>query len=153
MIKGKMSEISHQKAALPDKDDLAHRLRVAGLRPTRQRLAIAALLLDGRHRHVTADSLAAEIAESGERVAGATIYNVLNQFTAAGLLRRVMVRNDYSLFDTNTAHHHHFYRPDTDQLTDIPGDDVVLSRLPAAPIGTEIGSVDVVVHLSPKPNS
>ena len=150
-MRSKISQISRQKTALPDAGDLAHRLRVAGLRPTRQRLAIAALLLDGRHRHVTADSLAAEIAESGERVAGATIYNVLNQFTAAGLLRRVMVRNDYSLFDTNTAHHHHFYRPDTDQLTDIPGDDVVLSRLPAAPDGAEIESVDVVVHLSPKP--
>ncbi len=148
-----ISQNSHQKTAVPDAGDLTHRLRMAGLRPTRQRLAIAALLLDGRHRHVTADSLAAEIAESGERVAGATIYNVLNQFTAAGLLRRVMVRNDYSLFDTNTAHHHHFYRPDMDQLTDIPGDDVVLSRLPAAPDGAEIASVDVVVHLSPKSTS
>ena len=152
-MQGKLSQTSHQKTALPDASDLPQRLRVAGLRPTRQRLAIAALLLDGRHRHVTADSLAAEIAESGERVAGATIYNVLNQFTAAGLLRRVMVRNDYSLFDTNTAHHHHFYRPDTDQLTDIPGDDVVLSRLPAAPDGAEIASVDVLVHLSPKSTS
>ena len=84
-------------------------------------------------------------------MAGATIYNVLKQFTAAGLLRRVMVRNDYSLFDTNTAHHHHFYRSDTDQLTDIPGDDVVMSRLPVAPDGSEILSVEVVVHLSPKP--
>ena len=153
VMQGNITQISRQKTAVPDAGDLAHRLRMAGLRPTRQRLAIAALLLDGRHRHVTADSLAEEILASGVRVAGATVYNVLNQFTAAGLLRRVMVRNDYSLFDTNTAHHHHFYRPDTDQLTDIPGDDVVLSRLPAAPIGTEIGSVDVVVHLSPKPNS
>ena len=153
MTQGKIGQISHQKTALPDAGDLAHRLRVAGLRPTRQRLVIAALLLDGRHRHVTADSLASEIAESGERVAGATIYNVLNQFTDVGLLRRVMVRNDYSLFDTNTAHHHHFYRPDTGQLTDIPGNDVVLSRLPAAPDGAKISSVDVVVHLSPKSTS
>ena len=152
-MRSKISQISRQKTALPDAGDLAHRLRVAGLRPTRQRLAIAALLLDGRHRHVTADSLAAEIAETGERVAGATIYNVLNQFTAAGLLRRVMVRNDYSLFDTNTAHHHHFYWPDTNQLTDIAGNDVVLSCLPAAPDDAEIASVDVVVHLRPKSTS
>ena len=148
-----ISSNSYQKTAVPDVGDLTYRLRMAGLRPTRQRLAIAALLLDGRHRHVTADSLAEEIAVSGVHVAGATIYNVLNQFTTAGLLRRVMVQNDYSVFDTNTAHHHHFYRPDTDQLTDIPGGDVVLSRLPAAPDGAEIASVDVVVHLSPKPTS
>lgn len=147
----KIRQKINQKTTVSNRGDLAHFLRTAGLRPTRQRLAIASLLLDGRHRHVTADSLAEEISKSGVRVAGATIYNVLNQFTAAGLLRRVMVRNDYSLFDTNTAHHHHFYRPDTDQLTDIPSDDVVLSRLPVAPDDSEISSVDVVVHLSPKP--
>ena len=72
-----LSQNSDQKTATPDTGDLTHRLRMAGLRPTRQRLAIAALLLDGRHRHVTADSLAEEIAESGVRVAGATIYNCL----------------------------------------------------------------------------
>ena len=129
---------------------LADRLRAVGLRPTRQRVAIAALLLDGRHRHVTADTLAEEIAGAGLRVADATIYNVLNQFTDAGLLRRVMVRNDYSLFDTNTEHHHHFYHADRDRLTDIPADDVVVARLPKAPHGYEIASVDVVIHLNSK---
>ena len=145
-----ISQNSYQNTAVPDAGDLTHRLRMAGLRPTRQRLAIAALLLDGRHRHVTADSLAAEIAESGGRVAGATIYNVLNQFTDAGLLRRVMVRNDYSLFDTNTEHHHHFYEADRDKLTDIPSDEVVLARLPLVPKGNEIASIDVVIHLNSK---
>jgi Fur family iron response transcriptional regulator len=130
---------------------LAARLRTAGLRPTRQRVAIAALLLDGRHRHITAESLSAEIATAGLRVADATVYNVLNQFTDAGLLRRVMVRNDYSLFDTNTQHHHHFYAADRDQLTDIPSDDVVLAHLPDAPDGHEISSVDVVIHIQSKP--
>jgi len=131
---------------------LATRLRSAGLRPTRQRVAIAALLLDGRHRHITAESLSAEIATAGLRVADATVYNVLNQFTDAGLLRRVMVRNDYSLFDTNTQHHHHFYAADRDQLTDIPSDDVVLAHLPDAPDGHEISSVDVVIHIQSKPS-
>jgi len=131
---------------------LATRLRTAGLRPTRQRVAIAALLLDGRHRHITAESLSAEIATAGLRVADATVYNVLNQFTDAGLLRRVMVRNDYSLFDTNTQHHHHFYAADRDQLTDIPSDEVVLTHLPDAPDGHEISSVDVVIHIQSKPS-
>ena len=134
-----------------DEGGLALRLRDAGLRPTRQRIAIAVLLLDGRHRHVSAEGLTTEIRSSGLQVAVGTVYNTLNQFTEAGLLRRVTIHNEHSLFDTNVAHHHHFYRPDTDQLTDIPGDDVVLSRLPAAPDGAEIASVDVVVHLSPKP--
>ena len=130
--------------------NLAETLRLAGLRPTRQRVAIAALLLDGRHRHVTADSLTEEITAAGLHVSGGTVYNTLNQFTDAGLLRRVMVHNDYSLFDTNTDHHHHFYEADSDQLVDIPSDDVILARLPAAPDGHEIKAVDVVIHIQGK---
>ena len=127
--------------------DFAEQLRLAGLRPTRQRVAIAALLLDGRHRHVSADSLTEEITAAGLRVSGGTVYNTLNQFTDAGLLRRVMVHNEHSLFDTNTDHHHHFYEASKDQLVDIPNDDVILAKLPQAPDGHEIKAVDVVIHI------
>jgi len=130
--------------------EMASKLRTAGLRPTRQRVAIACLLLDGRHRHVTAESLTAEIHTAGLHVAGGTVYNTLNQFTDAGFLRRVTVHNEYSLFDTNTAHHHHFYDAVDDRLIDIPSDDVVLSRLPQAPVDHDITGVDVIIHLSKK---
>lgn len=126
---------------------LASRLRTAGLRPTRQRLAIAALLLDGRHRHVSAEGLSAEIKASGAHISEATIYNALNQFTDAGLLRRVSVHKDHSVFDTNTDHHHHFYDATNDKLMDVPSDHVVLAQLPAAPAGHDIASVDVVITL------
>jgi Fur family iron response transcriptional regulator len=129
---------------------MALKLRAAGLRPTRQRVAIACLLLDGRHRHVTAESLTTEINASGMHVAGGTVYNTLNQFTDAGFLRRVTVHNEYSLFDTNIAHHHHFYDAASDRLIDIPSDDVVLSRLPQAPAGHDISGVDVIIHVSKK---
>ena len=115
-----------QKADLSTSADFAKQLRLAGLRPTRQRVAIAALLLDGRHRHVSADSLIEEITTAGLQVSSGTVYNTLNQFTDAGLLRRVVVHNEYSLFDTNTDHHHHFYEASNDQLVDIPSDDVIL---------------------------
>lgn len=128
--------------------EMASKLRVVGLRPTRQRVAIACLLLDGRNRHVTAESLTAEINATGMHVAGGTVYNTLNQFTDAGLLRRVTVHNDYSLFDTNTSHHHHFYDVEYDRLIDILSDEVVLSQLPQAPAGYEISSVDVVIHIN-----
>ena len=129
---------------------MASKLRAAGLRPTRQRVAIACLLLDGQHRHVTAESLTAEINATGMHVAGGTVYNTLNQFTDAGFLRRVMVHNEYSLFDTNIDHHHHFYEPSNDQLVDIPSDDVILAKLPQAPDGHEIKAVDVVIHIQIK---
>ncbi|MDB2390933.1 transcriptional repressor [Alphaproteobacteria bacterium] len=130
--------------------DLATRLREAGLRPTRQRLAIAALLLDGRHRHVSPEQLTTEIADAGTHVAGATVYNTLNQFTKAGLLRRITLHNEHSIFDTNVDHHHHFYDADHDQLTDIASNDVILAHLPQAPEGHEISSVDVVISITAK---
>ena len=129
---------------------MASKLRKAGLRPTRQRVAIACLLLDGRHRHVTAESLTAEINATGLHVAGGTVYNTLNQFTKAGFLRRVTVHNEYSLFDTNTAHHHHFYDAADDRLIDIPSDHVVLSSLPQAPDDHDITGVDVIIHVTKK---
>ena len=55
-------------------------LRGSGLRPTRQRLALAKLLLDGDHRHVTAVILHAEALEAGVPVSLATVYNALHQF-------------------------------------------------------------------------
>ena len=132
----------------PDKTALTERLRAAGLRPTRQRLLIAALLLDGRHRHVSADSLAREIRDTGAHMAGGTIYNTLNQFTEAGLLRRVTIHNEHSVFDTNTNHHHHFYDAEQDRLIDIPADEVLLAALPGAPDGHDIKAVDVLIHIS-----
>ena len=126
---------------------LENRLRLAGLRPTRQRVAIAKLLLDGRHRHVSAESLSTEVRESGTQMADGTVYNTLNQFTDAGLLRRVTVHNEYSLFDTNVEHHHHFYDSDADCLIDIPADQVVLDVLPDAPDGYEYHSIDVTINI------
>lgn len=129
------------------------RLRIAGLRPTRQRLALARLLFDGGDRHVTAEQLHAEALAAKVRVSLATVYNTLHQFTALGMLREVVVEPARSYFDTNTSNHHHFFHEETAQLADIPGDLVQLSTLPQAPEGTEIARVDVVVRLRelPKP--
>jgi Fur family iron response transcriptional regulator len=150
----KMMKNDQQKATqrldLPMLTDFAKQLRLAGLRPTRQRVAIAALLLDGRHRHVSADGLIEEITAAGLQVSSGTVYNTLKQFTDAGLLRRVVVHNEYSLFDTNTDHHHHFYEASNDQLVDIPSDDVILAKLPQAPDGHEIKAVDVIIHIQSK---
>src|SRR3989344_5255926 len=85
------------------------RLRTAGLRPTRQRLALAKLLFEGGDRHVTAEMLHAEAQTAAIRVSLATVYNTLHQFTAAGLLREIVVDSQRSYFDTNMTDHHHFY--------------------------------------------
>ncbi len=126
---------------------LAH----SDLRPTRQRVALAALLVgDGQNRHVTAESLFVSAQETGEQVSLATVYNTLRAFCDAGLMQEVTVDGSRSYFDTNTHDHPHFYWEDDAHLTDAPSDELVISRLPKAPEGAEIASVDVVIRLRRK---
>jgi Fur family transcriptional regulator, iron response regulator len=126
------------------------RLRAAGLRPTRQRLALARLLLENGDRHITAEQLHGEAAGAGIRVSLATVYNTLHQFTEAGLLREVVVEPGRSYFDTNTTDHHHFFCEANGRLQDIPGEDVVVSGFPLPPLGTEICRVDVIIRVRPE---
>ena len=126
------------------------RLRAVGLRPTRQRMALARLLFDNGPRHVTAENLHAEAMTEGVRVSLATVYNTLHQFTEAGLLREITVDAARSYFDTNIAEHHHFYHEKSGLLEDIAGEDVVVSDVPPAPPGTAIQRIDVVIRLTEK---
>jgi Fur family transcriptional regulator, iron response regulator len=119
-----------------------------GLRPTRQRLALAGLLVgDGMDRHVTAESLFAAVGAAGEKVSLATVYNTLRAFCDVGLLHEVVVDGARSYFDTRLDDHPHFYWEDSHQLTDAPAEDLVIAELPAAPAGTVVSRVDVVIRL------
>ena len=123
------------------------RLRNAGLRPTRQRLALAKLLFDGLDRHVTAEILHGEALEANVRVSLATVYNTLHQFNEAGLLREIVVDSGRSYFDTNTSDHHHIFNEDSRELMDIEADQIGLTGLPAIEAGQELSRVDVIVRV------
>ena len=123
------------------------RLKEAGLRPTRQRLALGKLLFDTGDRHVTAEQLHGEASEQGIKVSLATVYNTLNQFTANGLMREVVVAPGRSYFDTNVEDHHHFFYEDDGALQDIPQDQIALAALPDSPADMEVSRVDVIVRL------
>ncbi|HEY6335476.1 MAG TPA: Fur family transcriptional regulator [Alphaproteobacteria bacterium] len=123
------------------------RVRGAGLRPTRQRLALARLLFEQGDRHLSAEQLHAEASAAHIQVSLATVYNTLHQFTEAGLLREVVVEPGRSYFDTNTSDHHHFYYEGTGRLLDIPGAELNVTELPAPPRGTAVTRVDVIVRL------
>jgi Fur family iron response transcriptional regulator len=127
--------------------DLAERLRSVGLRATRPRLALARLLFDGNDRHVTAEQLRGEATAGSIPVSLATVYNVLHQFTAAGLMREVVVEPGRSYFDTNIDDHHHFFCEASGALQDISGRDVTVSGIPEPPAGTEISCVEVIVRV------
>jgi Fur family transcriptional regulator, iron response regulator len=126
------------------------RLKSAGLRPTRQRVALAKLLLETAPRHVTAEELFQEARAAGIPVSLATVYNTLHQFTEVGLLRQVAVDGSKTYFDTNTTAHHHFFVEGDNALVDIPGAEEIVSKIPAAPTGYEIARIDVVVRLRKK---
>ncbi|MEZ5715283.1 MAG: Fur family transcriptional regulator [Paracoccaceae bacterium] len=120
----------------------------ADLRPTRQRLTLAELLVgDGQHRHVTAESLYDAAHRAGETVSLATVYNTLRAFCDAGLMSEVTVDGSKSYFDTNTTEHPHFFWEDTGELTDAATERMQITNLPDAPEGAEIASVDVVIRL------
>ena len=122
-------------------------LRDAGLRPTRQRVALGELLFGSGDRHVTAELLHAEAEKSGENVSLATVYNTLHQFRRAGLLRELAIDGSRTYFDTNTSNHNHYYLEPDGDLMDIPSDQIRVDGLPEPPEGMKISHIDVVVRL------
>jgi Fur family iron response transcriptional regulator len=132
------------------REGLSSRLRRAGLRPTRQRLALGGLLFRDHDRHVTAEMLHEEAMAAGQRVSLATVYNTLHQFKRAGLLRELAIDGAKAYFDTNTSNHNHFYLEREGRLLDIAGDAIRVGGLPEPPEGMRISHIDVVVRLVPK---
>ena len=99
--------------------NVINRLREVNLRPTRQRISLAKMLLEGEDRHIT----------------------------AAGILREIGVDSQHCYFDTNTSDHHHFFFEKTKHLEDIKSEDMVLTSIPKPPDGTVVKRVDIVVYL------
>jgi Fur family iron response transcriptional regulator len=129
---------------------IEQRVRDAGLRPTRQRTALAQLLFAKGDRHLSAEELHEEAQTAGVAVSLATVYNALHQFTDAGLLRILAVEGARTYFDTNTSDHHHFFVEGENRVMDICGGPVTVSNLPEPPEGMEIANVDIIVRLRPK---
>ena len=127
---------------------IVQRLRAAGLRPTSQRLYLARLLFEQGDRHVTAEQLHSEAQAARIAVSLATVYNTLHQFTAAGLLRELVIESGRSYFDTNITNHHHFFFEENGALVDIPGENLALASMPAPPEGARISRIDVIVRVA-----
>jgi Fur family transcriptional regulator, iron response regulator len=126
------------------------KMRQAGLRPTRQRLALAALLYAKGDRHLTVEELHGEAEEAGIDVSLATVYNTLHQFTEARMIRVLAVEGSRTYFDTNVSDHHHFFIEGRNEVLDIPTSNISINNLPEPPEGMEIAHVDVVIRLREK---
>lgn len=130
--------------------DARQRVSDAGLRPTRQRVALANLLFAKGDRHLSAEELHEEAQTVGVAVSLATVYNTLHQFTEAGLLRILALESSRTYFDTNTSDHHHFFIEGENRIMDIDHGPVTVSNLPEPPEGMEVANVDIIVRLRPK---
>ena len=125
------------------------RLRVSGLRPTKQRLAICSVLFDRKETfHFTIEKLK-KIIEKGnkKKIYVATIYNTVNAFKEKGYLKEISLKGNKTFFDTNTKHHHHFYDEDMSQLVDIEDKNISVNYLPKIPTGKKIKSLEVLVKI------
>ena len=138
--------------SIQDPMDIKAHLRNAGLRPTRQRIALAELLFARGNRHISAEQVLEEAIREDVPVSLATVYNTLHQFTEAGLLREVTVDGTKTYFDTNTSEHHHMYIEDENRVEDIPLSDIKLPSLPNIPEEFELVRVEYVVRVRRKPN-
>lgn len=140
-----MAIIQNKKKS--EKDRLKALLSDRGIRPTRQRLDIAALLFDGSHKHVTAEHVLGLARQRKARVSLATVYNTLHNFTKVGLLNEISVDQSSNFFDTNVSTHYHFFDEVYGELCDIPSEAIRTECLPPPPKGREIGRIDVTIRL------
>lgn len=126
--------------------DLADRLRVAGVSLTLQRLVIARVLLS-RPVHLTADQVWGRAREIMPEISRATVYNTLDLFERSALLRRLIIDSEKVVFDSNTAPHHHLYDAATGEVVDIAPGELRVIGMPTLPPGMELEDVDVVVRV------
>ena len=122
------------------------KLAELGIRPTVPRVRIAALLF-AAPQHLSAEQIIASLAASGRRVSKATVYNTLKILASSGLIRQLTIDDSRAWYDSNTGAHYHFHDIETGALTDVPVPDVEFSRLPPAPDGMEVESIDLVIRL------
>jgi len=125
------------------------KLRGAGVRPTRQRLDLAGLLFGDGNRYVTAEMLHAEAVGNKMCVSLATVYNTLNQFAHAGLVREVAIEGSKAYFDTTISDHQHFYFEHDGRLIDLGPDEEVAVAVRKLPEGMKVARIDVLIRLVP----
>ena len=137
---------------MQQKKEIINKLRSSNLRPTKQRILIAKKLFDRKKTfHFTAETLNKAVNKKKDtRISIATIYNTVEAFKKAGHIRKILTNNSKSYYDTNIKSHHHFYDPDSNKLTDIDYQEVILKKIPNPPKYKKIKDLEVVISLQKK---
>ena len=138
-----------EKMRLLPREQALEMLEQRGIAPTEQRMEIARLLF-GRHQHLSAEQILAQLSTSSARVSKATVYNTLNLFAETGLVREVVIDSTKRFYDSNPDPHHHLFHTDTGRLEDVAPARVQIGELPGLPASMEILGVDVVIRVGPR---
>ena len=125
---------------------LQQRLRHAGIQPTLQRIAVAAVLLP-QPVHRTAEQVLVAARGVQPDISRATVYAVLQLFVRQGLLKELPIDGAATVYDSNLLPHHHLYHVDTGEVTDLPAGQLQVMGLPALGDGLEMAEVDVIVRV------
>ena len=126
------------------------RLRLSGLRPTKQRLTICKTLFSRSETlHFTIQDLKKIIEKNNKyKISLATLYNTVHAFKKNGYLKEISLQGNKTFFDTNTKNHHHFYDEDTAELVDIKDENVVIGKIPKTPSGKKISGIEITFRIA-----
>ena len=102
-----------------------HELRKAGLKITLPRLKILEILENASNRHLSAEDIYKDLLDSGEEIGLATVYRVLTQFEAAGLVTRHHFEGGHSVFELDDGEHHdHMVCVETGEVIEFTSDEI-----------------------------
>lgn len=126
-------------------------LRKAGLKVTLPRLKILEIFENSKNRHLSAEDMYKELIESGEDIGLATVYRVLTQFEAAGLVTRHNFEGGHSVFELDDGgHHDHMVCVESGEVVEFFSDEIErLQREMAAKHGYELLDHSLVLYVKP----
>lgn len=127
-------------------------LRKAGLKVTHPRLRILAVLEEAKARHMTAEDIYRLLLEQGEDIGLATVYRVLTQFEAAGLVLKHHFESGQSVYELDRGEHHdHMVDVDTGKIVEFESPEIeALQHRIAAEHGYEIEAHSLVLYVRRK---
>lgn len=129
-------------------------LRSAGLKVTLPRIKILEMLANSPARHMSAEDIYRSLLEAGEEIGLATVYRVLTQFEAAGLVVRHNFEGGHAVFEVDSGHHHdHMVDVDSGKVVEFISEEIEkLQHDIAAKHGYDIVDHSLVLYVRSRKN-
>ncbi len=127
-------------------------LRKAGLKVTHPRMQILQLLERVKPRHMTAEDIYKLLLQQGDEIGLATVYRVLTQFEAAGMVLKHNFEGGHAVYELDRGEHHdHMVDIDTGKIIEFESDEIeALQRQIAADHGYQIEEHSLVLYVRKK---